>query len=90
MNISTNKLVEIVKSYFNLDDIDEDTMSYVSDAIYFVHDLIRAEISATKEKEPYAFRYIARMDEVACDLVSMECEVLEMLDDYRMASEQEV
>ena len=85
MNISIEKLRELALLYFGAKEVDTYLMDDVSNAIYFVHDLIEAEVNATKEKEPYATRFIDRMTEAKTELVSIECEVSDMLDDYRLA-----
>ena len=84
MNISRDDLSKIICRYFGNGRITETKMDEVSDAIYFVHDLIEAEVSATKEKEPYAVRFIDRMTEAKTDLVYIDCELYDMMDEIRL------
>lgn len=84
MNISRDDLKEIIRRYMGAKTITETTIDDVSQAIWLVHDLIEAEVNATKEKEPYATRFIDRMTEAKLELVTIDCEITDMLDDMRM------
>lgn len=64
MNITKETLMKLCKEYgitiINCDDMEN--------AMWFCHDLLNAEASATREKEPYAIRAIDRMESAAHEL----------------------
>ena len=88
MNISRDDLSKIICRYFGDGRITETKMDDVSDAIYFVHDLIEAEVNATKEKEPYATRFIDRMTDAQHELVRFDCDITDTLDDLRLEQKE--
>lgn len=77
MNLTKDKLADLIKKYsitlINSDD--------VANALWFVRDLLYAEADATKEKEPYATRGIARLEDAAY-------EVFELINDVEELSEE--
>lgn len=64
MNITRETLLKLCKDYgITIMDCDD-----MENAMWFCYDLLNAEASATREKEPYATRSIDRMESAAHEL----------------------